>query len=291
MKRKNVSLLSSYRPIITVGERLLARPERRAFVVLIGVLSHFSDFLDATNELDQGFHETRWPTRTRTAKLTPKELREKSLRKLKALLPRAFAAIAELRAHPERAGPEGQATITAIGDGLVRLTDIANLGDVFDHRGARDVEDRIALALDRLKLMLYGVGGSRRSSADLGIEGNQPPGNPPPPADGATAQDTSVQEKPQEVSAGEKPADVDLSQLPPSRQKARRAYDWALGNIPGAENMTVAELFNAVKTGDAADMLPPTSQSFERYLREAGVERYSKQQRRASRSVRRAEEI
>lgn len=87
------------------------------------------------------------------------------------------------------------------------------------------------------------------------------------------------------------------TEMPPSRTKARSVYEWALSAIVGAEEMTVAELFNAIQKDPRAisevlDMLPDNAETFGRYLREAGVRRYDKTcNRRSSRSVRRSNEI
>jgi hypothetical protein len=98
--------------------------------------------------------------------------------------------------------------------------------------------------------------------------------------------------------------------LPPSRVKARATYEYALNTITGAGEMTVAELFDAVRdrldaeickaAGKQAeqlqelkDSLPDNAETFGRYLREAGVKKYDKtgQHRLPSRSIRRKSEI
>jgi len=58
----------------------------------------------------------------------------------------------------------------------------------------------------------------------------------------------------------------------PSRVKARAAYDYAMERIPNASFMTVPELFDAIKKdGEAAEMLPPTAESFTKYLNDCGI--------------------
>ena len=58
----------------------------------------------------------------------------------------------------------------------------------------------------------------------------------------------------------------------PSRIKARSAYDYAMERIPDANVMTAPELFDAIKKdGEAAAMLPPTAESFTRYLNDCGI--------------------
>ncbi|MBL8854884.1 MAG: hypothetical protein JNK57_13040 [Planctomycetaceae bacterium] len=58
----------------------------------------------------------------------------------------------------------------------------------------------------------------------------------------------------------------------PSRVKAKSAYDYAMERIPNANVMTVAELFNAItEDGEAKEMLPPTAESFTKYLNDCGI--------------------
>jgi len=59
----------------------------------------------------------------------------------------------------------------------------------------------------------------------------------------------------------------------PSRVKARSAYDYAMERIPNARLMTAPELFDAIKKdGEAAEMLPPTAESFTKYLNDCGIQ-------------------
>lgn len=78
----------------------------------------------------------------------------------------------------------------------------------------------------------------------------------------------------------------------PSRDKARAAYDWALSEIPGAADMTIAELYDAIEhhPSDAYKALPPTAESFARYLRDTGLNIYNKAEK-GRRTVRKADEI
>jgi len=69
------------------------------------------------------------------------------------------------------------------------------------------------------------------------------------------------------------------TKLPPSRVAARAVYDWALSAIAGADDMTVAQLWDSIQahpdmTPAYLDKLPDTPATFARYLREAGVKRY-----------------
>ena len=58
----------------------------------------------------------------------------------------------------------------------------------------------------------------------------------------------------------------------PSRVKARAAYEYAMERIPNASLMTLPELFDAIKKdGEAAEMLPPTAESFMKYLNDCGI--------------------
>ena len=75
-----------------------------------------------------------------------------------------------------------------------------------------------------------------------------------------------------EPDAGEK---RDAPHQPPSRVKARAAYEWALRSIPGADEMTYRKLFDAILASDIPpdlrSWMPPNATAFERYLNAAGV--------------------
>jgi hypothetical protein len=64
--------------------------------------------------------------------------------------------------------------------------------------------------------------------------------------------------------------------LAPSRTKAKAAYDWAMSAIPGAEDMTIQELFNAIDShpDDVRTEIGPNPEAFGKYLRDAGVRKY-----------------
>lgn len=58
----------------------------------------------------------------------------------------------------------------------------------------------------------------------------------------------------------------------PSRLKAKAAYDYAMARIENANQMTAVELFDAIfANGEAKEMLPPTAESFTRYLNDCGI--------------------
>lgn len=100
---------------------------------------------------------------------------------------------------------------------------------------------------------------------------------------------------PGEPNEGAKSSNPDLA---PSRTKARALYEWAMRAIPSAENMTRSELFDAIQNhadfkGDMLDWLPPSADTFGRYLREAGIKVYGNNGDRvnAGSSIRRQAEI
>ena len=83
-------------------------------------------------------------------------------------------------------------------------------------------------------------------------------------------------------------------ELPPSRTKAAAVYEWALAEVPGADDMILRELYAAIldrldgliarahpETEDAEklqklrDSLPKNAETFGKYLREAGIKRYN----------------
>ena len=98
-------------------------------------------------------------------------------------------------------------------------------------------------------------------------------------------------------------------ELSPSRLKAKAVYEWAWNEITGAKDMTIAELYDAAKcrlealtvqnTGpeaeklaDLCDSLPPNSEAFGKYLRDAGIKRYDGSGKRTpGRSVRRSNQV
>lgn len=85
------------------------------------------------------------------------------------------------------------------------------------------------------------------------------------------------------------------SELSASRVKAKAAHDWAMSEIPGAEDLTITDLFDAIMNhpSNACDALPPNAETFGKYLREAGVKRYGADGKptRKPRSVRRSREL
>ena len=57
-------------------------------------------------------------------------------------------------------------------------------------------------------------------------------------------------------------------------------YDWAIENIPGADEMTIKELFNAIRNDsrmevEYLDQLPDNHDTFGSYMRRAGIRRYN----------------
>jgi len=84
--------------------------------------------------------------------------------------------------------------------------------------------------------------------------------------------------------------------LKPCWEAAVGVYDWAMSEIPGADTMTVSELFEAIQNhpdmkADFLEKLPDNAETFGRYLREGGVKRYDKTGRRTTRSVRHRAEM
>lgn len=85
------------------------------------------------------------------------------------------------------------------------------------------------------------------------------------------------------IDAGCRPAHASESEsknedgprLPPSRVKARAAYEWALKNIPGAGKLTRQKLFDAIRASelppDLRDSMPPNAVAFQKYINDAGV--------------------
>jgi len=113
------------------------------------------------------------------------------------------------------------------------------------------------------------------------------------------------------VAGAERPAGLQEQddKLPPSRTKALAAYEYALSVIPGADKMTISELFDALrerldveitkgsgpeaeKLAEFRNSLPDNATTFGKYLRDAGVKRYNtKGDRLPTRSIRRRSEI
>lgn len=58
----------------------------------------------------------------------------------------------------------------------------------------------------------------------------------------------------------------------PSRVKAQAAYIYAIQRFPNADKMTAVELFDAIcDDGEAKEMLPPSAESFTKYLNDCGI--------------------
>lgn len=58
----------------------------------------------------------------------------------------------------------------------------------------------------------------------------------------------------------------------PSRVKAKAAFDYAMQQIPNADKMTAVELFDAIcDDGEAKELLPPSAESFTKYLNDCGI--------------------
>lgn len=81
------------------------------------------------------------------------------------------------------------------------------------------------------------------------------------------------------VGQAAKPSESGDAALPPARLKAKALHEWATSKIPGADEMTVSQLFAAIEQhpdckGNMLDMLPPNAATFGKYLRDAGVKRY-----------------
>lgn len=158
---------------------------------------------------------------------------------------------------------------------------------------AGQVRDKLAaMNAPTLLLLLAGTcGGGNAGTAEQSAESvggkpaapdgdKSPPKNPPPP-------------------------NLKADSGPPESQveKAKAAYDWAIKNVPNAENMTVAEILKEVlesfdaliansegqereKLQNFRNDLPDNPDTFGRYLLRAGVKRYDKTgHRRASRNV------
>ena len=81
--------------------------------------------------------------------------------------------------------------------------------------------------------------------------------------------------------------------LSPSRINAKATYDWAMSNVSGAEDMTIAELYDAIEChpSNASEALPPNAETFGKYLRDAGVRIYNKLGKSAGKSVQRSDEL
>jgi len=81
-----------------------------------------------------------------------------------------------------------------------------------------------------------------------------------------------LQASPVEPSTGEKSGEP---HHPPSRVKARAAYEWALKNIPDAGKLTRQKLFDAIRASelppDLRDSMPPNAVAFQKYINDAGV--------------------
>jgi len=88
----------------------------------------------------------------------------------------------------------------------------------------------------------------------------------------------------------EKPEAGDIK-LSDAVAAVRGVYEWALAEIEGANDMTIAELFDATQshsemTSEYLDRLPDNADTFGKYLRKAGFRRYRSSGSRARRPSR-----
>jgi hypothetical protein len=81
-------------------------------------------------------------------------------------------------------------------------------------------------------------------------------------------------------------------ELSKSVAAVRAAYEWAISTIPGADEMTISQLFHAIQShpdmkSEFLERLPNNDSTFGTYLRRAGIQRYNKSGSRVRRSSRR----
>jgi hypothetical protein len=89
-------------------------------------------------------------------------------------------------------------------------------------------------------------------------------------------------------------ADEAAGTLKPSHERAKEAYEWAMSNIEGAENLTYTQLFDALQIDPrrGGEGLPDSAETFARYCRAAGIRRNTPRKSRGpTRSVRRASDL
>lgn len=140
--------------------------------------------------------------------------------------------------------------------------------------------------------------GSPEKEPQVEAEDQVGPGESSPPADPRTAGEQSGQAAEAAADAGA----VDRSNLPPSRLKAAAVYEWAIETIEGADKIPLRDLFPQIlnkldstiaakppgageveKLQQLRDSLPPNSEAFGKYLRDAGIKRYNTQGERIRR--------
>jgi hypothetical protein len=74
--------------------------------------------------------------------------------------------------------------------------------------------------------------------------------------------------------------------------RLKAVYDWAMGEIPGADSLTIEELFEAIQnhpamTSEFLAALPDKPATFGTYLKRAGIDRYNSKGARKRRQSRR----
>lgn len=119
-----------------------------------------------------------------------------------------------------------------------------------------------------------------------------------PPADDVDGQNADSGERNDSATVKDTQVDDDnlpkkLRKLAPSRMKAQAVHEWAMSEIPNAESMTIAELFDAIQhhPSNASDALPDNAEAFGKYLREAGVKRYKSRAEKSRETVRGQDEF
>jgi hypothetical protein len=84
----------------------------------------------------------------------------------------------------------------------------------------------------------------------------------------------------QDKGGGKRSEEADDPKLPARLVFAKAVYEWAISTIPGADNMTIPNLFDAIQihpdlTSEFLDRLPDNSATFGKYLKDAGIDRYN----------------
>ena len=224
--------------------------------------------------------------------LPPDQLVEATRRKVHRLLPLAFRSVPLIEAQIDAASiPDTQLVGTQLRDAIKQIAVLVNRAKP-DHRECKAVFNTAQDLLNLIGELPRSRKGTESTTANQDGAGSKLKDD---------TKDLTVNPSTRSSAGGTtcsfcpelEPIDRETG-LPPSRIKAKAAYDWAMENIIGMDMMTVTELHGKIMSHPEgpAESIPESAESFGKYLRDAGVKRYgSKGDRLLGRSIRRSTEI
>lgn len=155
-----------------------------------------------------------------------------------------------------------------------------------------EINDAAAASADAIDALIEWVDGAAQREVAAAVATNTPAIGVAALQSNAADPETKNSPKPPSDDGGNSDA-LSPANESPSRTKARAVYEWAISTIPGAKQMTNADLLEASRSklemlaaesdGKESDKfeellksLPSNAETFGKYLRDAGIKRYGK---------------